>query len=48
MTRRAALWNTRYPDAAVSRLRAEGHEFKDEGVARLSPLKNPEAGWAGR
>ncbi|MGW7044215.1 Tn3 family transposase [Streptomyces avermitilis] len=33
------LWNTRYPDAVVARLRAEGHDLKDEDVARLSPLK---------
>ena len=31
------LWNTRYLDAAVARLRAEGHDIKDEDVARLSP-----------
>lgn len=30
------LWNTRYLDAAVARLRAEGHDVKDEDVARLS------------
>lgn len=34
------LWNTRYPDAAVARLRAEGHDIKDEDVARLSPLRD--------
>ncbi|MFE5092615.1 Tn3 family transposase [Streptomyces sp. NPDC056638] len=34
------LWNTRYLDAAVARLRAEGHDIKDEDVARLSPLKD--------
>nr|WP_324606882.1 Tn3 family transposase [Streptomyces katrae] len=28
------LWNTRYLDAAVARLRAEGLDFKDEDVAR--------------
>ncbi|WP_218172479.1 Tn3 family transposase [Streptomyces atratus] len=27
-------------DAAVARLRAEGHDIKDEDVARLSPLKD--------
>ncbi len=32
------LWNTIYMDAALNRLRAEGHEVRDEGVARLSPL----------
>ncbi|MCB8900871.1 Tn3 family transposase [Streptomyces sp. NPDC056525] len=30
------LWNTRYLDAAVAQLRAEGHDSKDEDVARLS------------
>jgi hypothetical protein len=34
------LWNTRYLDAAVAQLRAEGHDIKDEDVARLSPLKD--------
>jgi hypothetical protein len=33
------LWNTRYLDAAVAQLRAEGHDLKDQDVARLSPLK---------
>lgn len=32
------LWTTKYIDAAVPQLRAEGHEIKD--VARLSPLKH--------
>jgi len=38
------LWTTRYIDAAVAALRAEGHEIRDEDIARLSPLKhrNPE------
>lgn len=31
---------TRYIDAAVLPLRAEGHEMRDEDVARLSPLKH--------
>jgi Tn3 transposase DDE domain-containing protein len=31
------LRNARYLDAAVARLRAEGHDVKDEDVARLSP-----------
>lgn len=34
------LWTTRYIDAAVARLRAEGHEIRDENVARLCPLKH--------
>ena len=33
------LWTTRYLDAAVAQLRAEGHEIRDEDIARLSPLK---------
>ena len=32
------LWNTLYMDAALAQLRAEGHEVRDEDVARLSPL----------
>ncbi|MGP4001435.1 Tn3 family transposase [Streptomyces sp. 8N706] len=32
------LWTTRYIDAAVAQLRAEGHEIPDEDIARLSPL----------
>ncbi|MHA4772995.1 Tn3 family transposase [Streptomyces sp. MSC1_001] len=34
------LWNTRYLDAAVARLRANVHDIKDEDVTRLSPLKD--------
>ncbi|MER6198113.1 Tn3 family transposase [Streptomyces sp. NPDC001586] len=34
------LWTARYIDAAVARLRAEGHEILEEGIARLSPLKH--------
>lgn len=34
------LWTTRYIGAAVAQLRAEGHELRDEDVARLSPLKH--------
>lgn len=30
---------TKYIDAAVAQLRAEGHEISDEDVTRLSPLK---------
>lgn len=32
------LRTTRYIDAAVDQLRNEGHEIRDEDVARLSPL----------
>lgn len=41
-------WNTRYLDAAVARLRAEGHDLKDEDVARLSPLKDRHISFLGR
>jgi hypothetical protein len=34
----AVVRNSRYLNAAVDQLRAEGHEVKDEDVARLSPL----------
>lgn len=34
------LWTTRYIDAAVAQLRAEGHEIRGEDIARLSPLKH--------
>lgn len=42
------LWNTRYLDAAVAQLRAEGHDLKDEDVARLSPLKDRHINFLGR
>lgn len=32
------LWNTRYIDAAITELRAQGHPVPDEHTARLSPL----------
>ncbi len=32
------LWNTIYMDAALSQLRAEGQDLREEDVARLSPL----------
>jgi len=32
------LWNTIYIDAILNQLKQEGHEIKDEDVARLSPL----------
>ncbi|WP_410177126.1 Tn3 family transposase [Streptomyces fungicidicus] len=35
-----ALRNTRSLDAVVAQLRAEGHDIKDEAVARLSPLED--------
>lgn len=42
------LGNTRYLDAAVAQLRAEGHDIKDEDVARVSPLKNAHINFLGR
>lgn len=33
------LWTTRYLDAALAHLRAQGHQIRDEDAARLSPLK---------
>jgi hypothetical protein len=32
------LWNTVYMEAVLDQLRAEGHEIRNEDVARLSPL----------
>jgi hypothetical protein len=42
------LWTTRYIDAAVEQLRAEGQEIRDEDVARLSPLKHRNLNVLGR
>ena len=42
------LWNTRYLDAAVAQLRAEGHDIKDEDVARISSLKDRHINFLGR
>lgn len=42
------LWTTRYIDAAVVQLRAEGHEVRDEDIARLSPLKHRNLNVLGR
>jgi hypothetical protein len=42
------LWNTRSLDAAVARLRAEGHDIKEEDAARLSPLKDRHISFLGR
>lgn len=33
------LWTTRYLDAALTQLRAQGHDVSDADAARLSPLK---------
>ncbi|WSJ56912.1 transposase [Streptomyces sp. NBC_01310] len=42
------LWTRRYIDAAVARLRDEGHEIRDEDVARPSPLKHRSLNVLGR
>ncbi|GGW72401.1 hypothetical protein FHS32_001600 [Streptomyces albaduncus] len=42
------LWTTRYIDAAVAQLRAEGHEIRGEDVARLSPLEHENLNCLGR
>lgn len=42
------LWTTRYLDAAVAQLQAEGHEIQDEDIARLSPLKHRNLNLLGR
>nr|WP_245686032.1 transposase [Streptomyces niveus] len=34
------LWTTKYIDAAVAQLEAEGYEIRNEDIARLSPLKH--------
>ncbi|MDX3798565.1 Tn3 family transposase [Streptomyces sp. AK04-3B] len=44
----AVLWTTRYTDAAVAQLRAEGREIRDEDAARLSPLKHRNLNVLGR
>lgn len=42
------LWTTKYIDAAVAQLRAEGHEIREEDIARLSPLKHRNLNLLGR
>ena len=42
------LWTTKYIDAAVAQLRAEGHEVRDEDIACLSPLKHRNLNLLGR
>ena len=44
----AALWTTRYLDAAITQLRAQGHHVRDEDAARLSPLKTKHLNVLGR
>lgn len=42
------LWTTRYIDAAVVQLCAEGHGIRNEDLARLSPLKHRNLNALGR
>ncbi len=42
------LWMTKYIDAAVAQLQAEGHEIREEDIARLSPLKHRNLNLLGR
>jgi TnpA family transposase len=42
------LWNTRYMEAALNRLRADGVEVRPEDVARLSPLSYEHINMLGR
>jgi hypothetical protein len=42
------LWTTRYIDAAVAQLKAEGYEIRAEDLARLSPLKHRNLNLLGR
>ncbi len=42
------LWTTRCIDAAVVQLKAEGHEFRDEDITWLSPLKHRNLNLLGR
>lgn len=42
------LWNTRYSDAAVTQLRAQGYPVDDADAARLSPLLDRHVNVLGR
>ncbi len=42
------LWNTRYLDAAVARLREAGEPVDDADLARLSPLGDAHINLLGR
>ena len=43
-----ALWNTRYMEASLARLRAAGAEVRSEDVQRLSPLGHEHINLLGR
>jgi hypothetical protein len=42
------MWTTKYIDAAVAQLQGEGHEIREEDIARLSPLKHRNLNLLGR
>ncbi|MFE7356170.1 Tn3 family transposase [Streptomyces sp. NPDC057543] len=42
------LWTTRYIDAAVTRLRAQGYGIRDKYVVRLTPFKQRNVNFLGR
>jgi hypothetical protein len=42
------LFNTRYMDAAVTQLRADGFDVRDEDIARLSPFVRHHINMLGR
>ncbi len=42
------MWNTRYTDAAVAQLRAQGYPVDDADAARLSPLGDKHINVLGR
>jgi TnpA family transposase len=42
------LWNTRYTDAIVEQLRADGQEISDDDIQRLSPLADQHINMLGR
>nr|WP_281401418.1 Tn3 family transposase [Streptosporangium saharense] len=42
------LFNTRYMDAALTKLRVQGFTVRDEDVARLSPLIHAHVNMLGR
>lgn len=46
--RGAGFWNTRYMDVALTHLREQGDEVREEDVERLSPLGNTHLNLLGR
>ena len=45
---RFVLWNTRYMDAVLSKLQADGNAIADADVRRLSPLVHKHLNFLGR